>query len=861
MKTSIDISKKTIAIVLIVLMTSIMVIADVPNVTNVQGAEVVTSGPLPAGKTPAFNTPTVCSLSARPALVGKGQYILVNAWLNPAVSAGRIVSTYVFTITAPDGTNTTWKQDAEASTAATWFDYTIDQVGTWTINCYFTGCYFNGSATEATQSAYYQPSSAPAQTITCQQDFNPSWPAVQLPTGYWTRPVDFTHREWGSILGNYPATGYDGSADPQWSTRYPDTNPRWSATYGLIPWVQAPHSSHIVWLALDQPAGVVGGQTGQGGNTIGSDLSTSSLLCNLAYAGRGYRTITRTMPTMINGTTYQQPVSVWECFDIRTGQIYWDLTGQSQIPTLIEYSTSVTTAAMSGGAVTGSLLYLSASRMVKYNPITGAVTANVSFTDTVPALSNTVYYKNQCVLSVQNLGNTTSPNYRLINWTTAGTSTNFTSRISPNGNTTYELSSVPSVTDWNTGYSATVSGITTAGVMSGVRAIGYETWTGKLLWNKTIPGVTLYSGSCTVADHGLVAFSLSQMNGKYGAYMALNQVTGEQAWVSDTMDYPWSSTGFGSYGVASAYGLIIHPAYSGLTAINWTNGHIEWTYHKYALAPFESPYTDANQTEVYSFNSGLEIADGVLFAYNCEHTTTWPRARGWSTVAVDMTNGKELWSIALPGNAAFGNSPDIGVITDGYMNMMSDLGYFVTYGKGQSATTVTAPDVVMAQGNGVVIKGTVLDLSPAQPNTPCVSKESMTLQMEYLHLNNPIDGLWSNQTVIGVPVTLTAIGSDGAVYDLGTVTTDGYSGSFAKTWTPPTQGDYKIIASFAGDESYGNSMSTTALSVGPAPAATASPIPIATAADYTLTIMEAAIAIIIAVIIGFAITIIILKKR
>ena len=52
---------------------------------------------------------------------------------------------------------------------------------------------------------------------------------------------------------------------------------------------------------------------------------------------------------------------------------------------------------------------------------------------------------------------------------------------------------------------------------------------------------------------------------------------------------------------------------------------------------------------------------------------------------------------------------------------MSNLGYFVTYGIGESATTINAPDTVVPQGTGVVIKGTVMDQSPAQPNTPCVS--------------------------------------------------------------------------------------------------------------------------------------------
>jgi len=73
----------------------------------------------------------------------------------------------------------------------------------------------------------------------------------------------------------------------------------------------------------------------------------------------------------------------------------------------------------------------------------------------------------------------------------------------------------------------------------------------------------------------------------------------------------------------------------------------------------------------------------------------------------------------------------------------------------------------------------------------------METQMEYLHMQMPIDGLWHNLTITGVPVTLTAIGTDGTVIDLGQVTTNGYYGTFSKAWTPPKEDTYTIIASFA----------------------------------------------------------------
>jgi hypothetical protein len=119
----------------------------------------------------------------------------------------------------------------------------------------------------------------------------------------------------------------------------------------------------------------------------------------------------------------------------------------------------------------------------------------------------------------------------------------------------------------------------------------------------------------------------------------------------------------------------------------------------------------------------------------------------------------------------------------------------------------------------MVIKGAVLDMSPAQPGTRCVSVDSMDTQMEYLHMQMPISGLWGDEMITGVPVMVSAIGDDGSYVDIGTVTTDGYSGAFALSWTPTAQGKYKIVASFEGDASYGSSSATAYAVVGPAASA------------------------------------------
>ena len=109
--------------------------------------------------------------------------------------------------------------------------------------------------------------------------------------------------------------------------------------------------------------------------------------------------------------------------------------------------------ATAGETYSVELLALSGGRLYKWNPYTGALTLNISIS---PLTSGTFYNQYEgYVLSVQDLGNSTNPNYRLINWTTKGSSSNFTSRIL--SNTSYASSSLPSLIDWQAGYGATVN--------------------------------------------------------------------------------------------------------------------------------------------------------------------------------------------------------------------------------------------------------------------------------------------------------------------------------------------------------------------------------------------------------------------
>ena len=859
-KMKINKTKVTAIITIIVLIISaLMLMTNIP--VQAQGVDEPVSGPLPSGVTPEQTESTRAFLSFRPSPVGVNQPILVNLWLNPAVHGTRYHPDYKITFTKPDGTQDVVLIDSYQADTTAWFEYIPDQVGEWTIKFEFAGTYFPGGDVRGAYgegplvhlgSTYYEPSSTEEQSLTVQEDIVYSWPEAELPTDYWTRPISLEKREWWKIAGGYPGTGYVGGGSI-WDELYPDTNPHWSPLYNFHPWVQGPNTAHIVWKEQRAVAGLIGGYAYYYGITTRSVPNP-----DLVYAGRAYDTMT--IP--VNGV----PTSCAVCYDLRTGEMYYAIpTADGGVtPNIISYN------APGAGSVPGAvaqttyaveLLSISGGNLRKVNVATGAVS---EYSIAPLTGSGGTYYSNQEVMTIQDLGaDAGDDRYRLIKWSTAGTSRTFSSRVT--SNTTYARSSwvrteyeddaevayrfhTYAHIDYNVGIGVTVGAFGWEGptrVYEGFKLQAYNLETGETLWDKTIDE-PIYSRSCYVADHGKIAV-LTQ-NGYFYAYDLQN---GNLAWKSETMDYPWASAGFGAYAIQSAYGMLFRQSYNGVYAFDWDDGSIVWHYEAPSLAVYESPYINAEGEGTYPFNGGAVIADGKMYVYNTEHTASWPMTRGWGLHCIDITNGELVWKIANP--------MSYGAVADGYLTAGNSWdGYQYVFGKGKSATAVTATPAVIAKGATVMIQGSVLDQSPAQPDTPCVSKESVSLQMEYLHLQRPIGGIWGDEIITGVQLTLTAIASDGSYVDIGTITTDGYSGTFGHAWTPTTEGTYKIIASFAGDDSYGSSSATTWHTVGPAPSPSTPIEPEPLVLITTEVVVIAAVAV--ASIIGIA-SFYILRKR
>ncbi|MFC1486644.1 PQQ-binding-like beta-propeller repeat protein [Thermoproteota archaeon] len=804
MKKSINKTKATAIIILTILITSSFILVanitvqaqtSVPSDVTPTNVQEGGSIPLPTGTTPDYEVVTNPYLSVRPATIGLNQIFLVNLWTEPAVHASRYLSDYKVTITKPSGTEDVILVDSYRADSTAWFEYIADEIGEWTIQFDFQGAYFPvGNYTSYpgawigpqvwsfVESAYYLPKAAAPRTLMVQEEPVLSWPYGEPSTDYWERPVSPENRGWWPILGYFPSTGVTGGGQG-WPA---DTNIYMNPDYDFVPYVQGPETSHIVWKRTDNIGGLIGGVAPQECWTSGGNAPS------IIYAGRCYDSVTKVVDGLVT--------SVWQCYDLRTGEVYWERDIDTSTPNFVMYQKGFSEVP-GGGEVFGRNMYLcsiSGGNLNRYNPTTGALSQQI---DLSPLTSATLYGDDKFV-SLQNLG---GQRY-LIEWTLGVENlprlqTVYTVEVL--NNVTWPWNNLGDSQDFESMIAFDVGAVTppAVGAWVGLTLRAADMKTGQELWSKTIEDDKYFSSSTAVADHGKGAVAMGN-----GYWLAWDLRTGNQAWKSEITDLPWGM--WWPYSVSSAYGMIIDGTYAGMYAIDWDDGSIVWFYEDETEFEFETAYVNSDGTAVNPFRDSQIIADGKVYTRNQEHTPGQPLTRGWSTHCIDAFTGEGLWEIAGYGSA--------GAIADGYLVVDADyLGQTLVIGKGKSATTVTAPDVAVPKGTAFTIKGTVLDQSPAQPGTPCVSPESMSTQMEYLHMQRPISGLHGDETINGVTVMLSAIAYDGSYVDIGTVITEGYSGTFGHSWTPTEEGTYKIIASFEGDASYGSSSSTTWVTVGP----------------------------------------------
>ena len=187
-----------------------------------------------------------------------------------------------------------------------------------------------------------------------------------------------------------------------------------------------------------------------------------------------------------------------------------------------------------------------------------------------------------------------------------------------------------------------------------------------------------------------------------------------------------------------------------------------------------------------------------------------------------------------------------------------------TVGRGPSATTVQAPMADIPEGSGLVIKGTVMDVSAGTtqsqqaadfPNgVPVASDASMKDWMGYVYQQKPLPTSFT-----GVQVSLDVLDSNGNFRNIGTATTDA-TGAYSLQWKPDITGKYTVIATFAGTNSYWPSSSETSFAVDPA-APTPTPATPAPQSAADMYFVPAVAGIIVAIVVVGALVMLVLRKR
>ena len=737
---------------------------------------------------PDRETGTVIGVS--PKLVGLGQKALVNIMVYPAPSGptyyaqdlvGRTapkggVGNITVAITKPDGKKDTFMPvdysleqvgleiaGLSQIVGSLMFYYEPDQVGNYSFSASFAGWRYNtdGQYASLNLTVWYKPSSTTkSATLSVQEDIVlggilNGYPWIPLPTGYWESPVQTNNREWAAISGDWPQASYDAGV-----TKY-------------NPYSTAPKSSHILWKREVVMSGLPGGVWG-----------------SLPYDSQNYPAVAAVM----DGKLYQNgPKSnEFSCVDLRTGKTLWTATGSVSLMQNLD-PVFQTASQLNEGFIDKWLWGTTSTTWTRYDPFNGAVLQTITG---VPSGSmSTMWAEGDPIVWVTNYDgwNTTLPLKwkfeNLIKWNyTKVTNNNWLTGIE--WNVSIRQPDGVGVGDGRT--TVRVYPFWEAGVVM-VRshddeqiAMGFDYNTGKYLWRNDKMILDIGVGTEPFGPNGpyIVEDGVTQ------EFVAYNVKTGQEQWRATMGELPWGMLPNYNNVLNIKKGVFYTGSYDGYVyAIDYENGDVIW----------KGGYLGDSDENIYGhevFNGRSAVgAGGVVFFNTFTTYRLMPRPRFHQLVALDEETGETLWKLPI-GINPLSIAEGIMVGTDG------ESGIQYAFGKGKTATTVTTQQVQ----DGMLIEGSVLDLSPGAPNTPAVSEADMAEWMDYLHGQNATL-INSPPVPKGVSVQLTAIGSDGNVVDLGSVTSDS-TGHFGYYWKSTNAGLYTVYATFAGSESYWASFSS-----------------------------------------------------
>ena len=853
-------------------------------------------------------------VSASPKLVGIGQSILLVAWtadLPPDIgeTAGTVPSPngragwygMQINLTQPDGKSVILNMPYSDPVGANYISYVPETAGTYTIQAIFPETWKNTTTTQA----HYLAAVSNPDTFVAQNEPIQAWAETPLPSGYWTRPINTANRDWYVLAGDWLAGGSGGGGA---SISTPFLQPQ--GTYGGVPQqlvnCYGPTSAHILWTKpyymgglMDAPYEDTGYQTahyqglGWTGNIImqgkiyyaprTTDHTTSGYTVVDLYTGQTLYEENNTKPAFGQIYNYESP-------NQHGGFAYlWRTAGQTitnpiglngTVWTAIDPMTGQTVYKIANVSTAGTQVYGKDGSITYYNLVNYGTTS-------APDYHLTIW--NSSAIPSELLGDS-GTNYWQWRPATGGRGQLLGGEYVHDGNKAFSLNvSIPSV------YGPRNSLLNETGTIRAIRESDYmiigtagrndergnvqgmlmavnlnpATTLGKQLWQITFDEP--YAPTSANASNSLVyilpesnvfvcGFVGMQGGSKTLVYYGYDLTTGKQIWVTDPMpQFQYYVGRFDTYN-----GLLLQQGYGGvLLAYNATTGKQAWNYTAQGVG-FESPYGN------YPIGiSCMANGNGLIYTTSSEHSPTQPLWRGPNLRCINATDGTEVWSILFWGAGMSPTDPSNVAMADG---TLVGLNFFdnelYAFGKGPSATAVSAPQSGAIVGSVLTITGSVTDQTNTGKRTsndafaftlkgtPAISDTSMESWMEYLFEDQARP---TNAT--GVPVSIDTIDPNGNFHHISDATSD-INGAYGCAFTPDVPGTYQIITTFQGSNAYGPSSASTYLAVGEAaasPAPTAAPFdPSGLESMIMMYTLAAAVAIIIAIVI---VAILILRKH
>lgn len=329
---------------------------------------------------------------------------------------------------------------------------------------------------------------------------------------------------------------------------------------------------------------------------------------------------------------------------------------------------------------------------------------------------------------------------------------------------------------------------------------------GTLLWNSDP-----FTGDWLWQTPAVIDGRVYQPSGVANSLWCLDAETGDLLWEHKTE---------GNYvgAVTGAYGKIYLTGGSTdrkVYALDPTNGKLIWDFT-----------TDGSVSTM-----GVTIADGNIY-FSCFLRKEFELGEGipGRVYCLNADTGELVWSWTR----TISNGQRVS-IADGYAYTVDAECAIYCIGPGPTSTTISVTSSQFTAGESVVISGSVTDMSP-------FSQERPDLQ---------------SSLVAGVPVILSYV-TDDSWMDFATVTTD-TAGTFMHTWTPPSEGAYKVVARFEGNDSYhwSSAQEVIQVSSAPSPDGQIQPEPEAPLITTELAIILAVVAVAVIGVVGYWI----LKKR